>query len=315
MDDPHQIPQNILSFVRSRSTRSENTRFPYKLNVILTWVGADEEKSENAGCGWISHEEFFIDKSKLCEVMNVKLNTLNVNLKTLGFKQTRPREGNKTYYKNDEMSFNSENTTFSRIRNSRCKPEALLNLQLPAVYLPCLEPLHLFMMDRKSIDQFKKCVIDKWEELVGGKLIFAVPLKDFIKALEINLNDTLFTDTYVIQQALVPRIPNVMDIFDFAVFLARFGPFENIQTKMNQYQGIFMSDFYFSSNSLSTSFSDTFHNCFRFSLLQVGEYHCYNLPLVSTTAYFLIDEDGICYPSWSEMLQRNYFLSHTPNFQ
>ena len=97
-----------------------------------------------------------------------------------------------------------------------------------------------------------------------------------------------------------------LNVFDFAVFLARFGPFESLPTKIQQFQSI-TAEFYL----LPNTFSSTFHNCFVFPLSQIGEYHCYNLPLVDSNAQFLADEDCAVYPSWSKMFQQNQFLSQT----
>ena len=305
-ENENEIPESILNKIRKRSNRSEQTRFPYKIFSLLEWAGKDEQKSQKAGCGWITDTEFFINKSKLCEVLGVKINTLNVNLKTLGFVQTRQREGALTFYRNDGFVFNSENPEFDRIRNSRCKPEALLNMKTQAVYLPCLEPLMLFMMDRKSINIFKKNVISIWEKLVGANLIFAISMNDFKKAFQSLFHSNTYPDIIHIEHNLPLRVPKVVDIFDFAVFLARFGPFESLPTKIQQFQSI-TAEFYL----LPNTFSSTFHNCFVFPLSQIGEYHCYNLPLVDSNAQFLADEDCAVYPSWSKMFQQNQFLSQT----
>lgn len=304
MEDDVAVPESIINFIRKRSSRNEQTRFPYKLFLLLAWAGKDPQKCKNTGCGWVSDTEFFIDKEKLCELMDVKLNTLNVNLKTLGFEKSRSRKDNRNYFKNEGFSFCNTANGFERIRNSRCKPEALLNLNLSAVYLPCLEPLKLFMMTEQEINQFKHEVIKTWEEIVDLKLVFAITLNDFMKYLNSYLEDKI-----LVGLALTPRVPDVWDILDFAIFLARFGPFNNIRYKLSQYQDL-INNISIGFNTYSPNyFSDTFHNCFRFHLSQTGEYHCYNLPLVSINTPFLADEDGVLYPSWNKMLQQNHFLS------
>lgn len=306
------VPDGLISFIRKRSSRSEKTRFPYKLFSLLGWAGKEPQRWENAGCGWVSDTEFFIDKKKICELMNVKLNTLNVNLKTLGFEKSQTRKDNRTFYKNEGFSYLDTTVRFESIRNSRCKSESLRNLNLSAVYMPCLEPLKLFMMTEQEINQFKHDVIEKWSGIVELNLVFAIPLNEFIKFLKSNVDDRAFGDILLVQQALAPRVPDVWDILDFAIFLARFGPFCNIQSKLYQYQDL-INDIQFGFITYSTPssnyFSDTFHNCFRFHLPQIGEYHCYNLPLVYDNTPFLADEDGVVYPSWRKMLQQNQFLS------
>ena len=103
-ENENEIPESILNKIRKRSNRSEQTRFPYKIFSLLEWAGKDEQKSQKAGCGWITDTEFFINKSKLCEVLGVKINTLNVNLKDLGFEQCDAKQKNLTFWENPLFS-------------------------------------------------------------------------------------------------------------------------------------------------------------------------------------------------------------------
>ena len=310
-----QVPDILIEQLTRRSNRKENSRFPYKLWNLLSWVDNDQQRASAAGCGWVSETEFFINKDTLCQVMNIKLNTLNVNLKTLGFIQTH-RKNELTYYFNKTFSRSASPQDFERIRNSRCKPDSLMHMNSHAVYFPLLEPLQLFLMSEKEINKFKRDVVLYWEKIVGSSLIFALGMNMFTKAmlnaLDVN-SGAIEPDDFMIQQVLAPRTPNVVNIFDFAVFLARFGPFNNAPYKIIQYQQI-LSDirpdfFMFNAPSLTSYFSMTYHNCFRFQLAPNGEYHCYNLPHVSSNAQYLIDEDGSIYKSWRMMLQSNPFLT------
>lgn len=315
-EEPHlELPQSLINDIRVRSNRSETSRFPYKLWKLLSWAGHDVEKGERCGCGWISDTEFFISKQRLCEVLNIKLNTLNVNLKTLGFEQAQSRHGDKTFWKNPAFCA-SATQNFERLRNSRCKPESLINLSIRAVYLPILEPLQLYMMSTADTNVFKKNVVELWERLVGSKLIFAVAMVDFINALASHLGtqNRVANEVHMIQQVFAVKSATVIDIFDFALFMARFGPFNSIQAKLHQFQSILSEirttdNFYMFNTTMLQYFPETFHNCFRFQLPPTGEYHCYNLPLVDSQAQFLVDEDGAMYRSWQQMLEQNRFLS------
>ena len=315
---PHEkieVPTVLVEQIKKRSSRKEQSRCPYKIWNLLSWVDNDQQRAKEVGCGWVSETEFFINKEVLCDVLKIKLNTLNVNLKTLGFIQTH-RKNELTYYKNKSFSKSASPQDFERIRNSRCKPDSLIHMNSHAVYFPLLEPLQLFMMSEKDINKFKRDVVIYWEKIVGSSLIFALGMKEFTQAMILALDENsgaLSSDYYMIQQVLAPRTPNVVNIFDFAVFLARFGPFNNAPYKIMQYQQI-LSDirpdfFMFNAPSLTSYFSMTYHNCFRFQLAPNGEYHCYNLPHISSSAQYLIDEDGSIYKSWAMMLQSNSFLT------
>lgn len=313
-----EIPEDLLRAIRTRSNRSEESRFPYKVWQLLNWAGKDDRRGEICGCGWVSDTEFFIKKQTICDVLQVKMNTLNVNLRTLGFEQTRSKDGEKTFWRNEAFSIDANTKSFAKVRNIRCRPEVLANLSLQAVYLPVLEPLQLYSMSDQDVNIFKKTVVDEWESMIGSNLIFAVAMSHFINVLIHRLESWKqqhgANEKYIIQQVLAPRMPNVVDIFDFAVFLARFGPVCSLYDKLHQYQAIIndtaRNDAYrYSVPSLTSYFSGTFHNCFRFQLPPTGEYHCYNLPLAESNAQFLTDEDGMMYPSFKAVFQQNPFLT------
>jgi hypothetical protein len=133
----------------------------------LSWSGRDQKKGQRVGCGWVSDTEFFINKTKLCDILQIKLNTLNVNLRQLGFERVQSREGGISYWKNSGFSISAAPETFERIRNSRCKPDSLMNLSVRAVYLPILEDLQLFMVNDREVKPFKKDAVELWCHLHG----------------------------------------------------------------------------------------------------------------------------------------------------
>ena len=266
-----QIPPDVLRQIRKRSNRNEESRFPYKIWTLLNWVGIDHEKGKIAGCGWINETEFYIYKSKLCEVMEIKINTLNVNLKTLGFVQTRRKDWGITYWTNPMLQMNSSPEDFKQIRCSRAKSEVSVNINQKAVYLPLLEDIQLYGLTVDEIAMFKSEVIKYWEIVVGARYVFAVQVNEFVELLCGMLKtiaDLRINDSYHVELLLTQRKPRVVTIHDFASFMARFGPFENITYKILQYNQA-MSEtrreiaFMLSAGSMTSYFSPTFQNCFR----------------------------------------------------
>ncbi|OHT02352.1 hypothetical protein TRFO_07209 [Tritrichomonas foetus] len=308
-DNVQGLPDDLKAIISHRSTRNEKSRFPHKLFSLLQWAGFDEHRSRIAGCGWVNNDEFFLDKNVLCENMEIKKNTLNVNLKSLGFVQVRNHDKSRSYYRNDSFKKESTEEDFEKIRKTT-------NVDLfiyRAIHMPLLEDIELYGMDMEEIRLFKKEVIKKWESLVG-KVVFAIGFIDFMKLLKANLQNHIFSDLAIIKQTLYPRNIGIIDIFDFAVFLARFGPFENVQLKLYQYQTILNElrpDLFASgSPSVISFFGPNFHNCFSFRHPHSGEYHCYNLPLKNLNEEFLVDEDGLRFPNWQKVIQMNPFLVH-----
>jgi hypothetical protein len=235
MAAPPTIPEELLQLVRNRSNRREQSRFPYKLWRLLDWAKDDPARCALVGCGWTSDSEFYIEKPSLCRTIQVAQNTLNVNLHHLGFRQSRGHFGSKTYWTTEGFCRSSQPDDFERIRNSRCRPEALQKLDIRAVYLPILEPIQLWPMTQSDTSQFKREVVNEWHRLVGKKLVFGVSSTGFYSLLLADLDDLhgrQAPDRILMQQAFTVRQREVCDIFDFAVFLARFGPYRAVPVKL-----------------------------------------------------------------------------------
>ena len=292
-----ELPSEIKSVVSHRASKNEETRFPHKLFKLLEWSGHHQNRQEIAGCGWISEDEFFLDKSFICHHFGIKLNTLNSNLKNLGFVQSRKRQNDRTFFKNTSSTFKnvSQDHDLLTIRHDH---DTVVALQR-AFNMPLLADLELYGLSHDDVFQFKKNAILAWESIIGV-MKFAIGISEFLKILQTQFLQ--MTDVEFVREALSPRVPTVIDIFDFAVFLARFGPFENLIAKIGQYQQFFRflrSDLSFWGSLSPASFYGTsFNNGFSFKLEHVGEYHCYNLPLKTINQTFLVDEDNQYFSQW-----------------
>ena len=74
------IPAELREVSRSKDADKSEQGFPHRLWKILQWVGNDQVKRTNMGCGWMTENEFFIEKSRFCQILEIKLNTLNFNV-------------------------------------------------------------------------------------------------------------------------------------------------------------------------------------------------------------------------------------------
>ncbi|KAH0789047.1 39 kDa initiator binding protein [Histomonas meleagridis] len=95
------LPENIKEIISRRSTRDPQTRFPAKLYALLSYVSGNPELEEEIGIAWVDNEIFQICKAKLLKVMQIKLNTLNVNLKIGKFKQLHCEKHGWTRWRRD----------------------------------------------------------------------------------------------------------------------------------------------------------------------------------------------------------------------
>jgi hypothetical protein len=310
------LPDDLLNRIRGRSNRKEQSRFPYRLWELLSWVGRDPTRVEAAGCGWQDANVFSINKPVLCEAMQIKENTLNVNLKELGFTRVS-RSGKLSTWKHSAFSETESSVYFGCVRNVRSRPDSVAGLSVRAAYLPLLEPLELFLgpnFQQSVVNQFKCDVITQWEKLLQSEMTFAVPRDRFIDLLlhHITPSQTGPVDSELLKQVVESRIPRLVEALDFAKLMARFGPFRTLGEKLRHYQKVvqtFQPDPLFHPILPAHYFAATFHNCFSFAASQFcGEYHCYNLPYADSNSQYLVDEDDVVYDNWEQMLNRNPFL-------
>lgn len=306
MENRVNLPDDLLSVLRKRSNRVESSRFPYKIWLILDYTDNDE-KFQQTGCKWINDTNFFLDKEKLCHILDCKRNSLNINLKALGFVQVSNKNG-KTIFKNLSMNKDYSKSKFEKIKNSKSKLKHLESFNHKAIYFPLLESLKLFLDDMLTYS-FKRDVIECWEVLTDTCYVFVFPINRFKKVLIKNLgdNDDIYNGSMLIA-ALDLSNQNYITFFEFAVFLARFGPFKQIYPKLIQLKHIVIDEFSSVLYFFHNCYSKTYHNCFSFNIGDKGEYHCYNRPDLPTETGFIYDEDGVTYYSWNDVFQKNKFL-------
>ena len=309
-----EIPENILFEVRKRSTKNQSSRFPNRLKILLDWVGRDPDRGKIAGCGWKSSTTFFMDKTVLCSVLDVKQNTLNVNLKELGFEQCEAKKGNLTFWRNPLFTEESQREDVFKIKNiTKNIVDPNDGFHIEGVFATLLDDIRLFGMSERETSLFKRLVIEMWLNLLQSRVLFAISLREFTDVLEEKVG--LSADNYSLLEALHTKIPDVIDINDFAVFLARFGPFDNIIFKLGKLQQV-IPDLRLESTqfgTISSFFSNTFDNCFSFQC-QGGEYHCYNLPNIGSSSNYIINEDGEQFQSWQMALMNTNLLQNQMPF-
>jgi hypothetical protein len=88
------LPESIRDALKRKSSRDPTSRFHTKLHLLLSYSIDSPTFQDQIGLAWVTDDEFKMNKSVLSEVMGIKLNTLNVNLRDLHFQQLqRDKEG------------------------------------------------------------------------------------------------------------------------------------------------------------------------------------------------------------------------------
>lgn len=100
-DGMEALPPNIQAMLKRKSSRDPNSRFANKLHMLLNFADKDPVKQEFIGACWTDGNTFKINKKRLIQIMDIKLNTLNVNLKDLKFQQLHSDQSGWTLWRRD----------------------------------------------------------------------------------------------------------------------------------------------------------------------------------------------------------------------
>ena len=326
MNSLKKLPQNVLNFIQHRSTRSQNSRFVKKLHLLLSYSNSSSEIEEEFGVKWVDDEEFRINKKKVCEVLDLKLNSLNVNLKKLQFIQTQADKHGWTQWKRygfnrkdailliEDQSPEIETEQFLN-SNSETNLSNDLNLNQNSNFEI---PFNIGILSEDRIQLFNNYIILLWQEIVESHSIQNVSFSFFMtkEAKRLQLPNQSFDNSYsIISSILSPNDISTIKFIDFYKFMAMFGP-EN--TSMNKISSLLDSS-YFSGKwlyfgyqieeiqkytNLFALFDENEPNCLLFHTPE-KIYRVYNLPDIDSNQNYIIDENGIIYKDWI-----SYFSIH-----
>lgn len=301
--NPDTPPPEILDELRKHSNRSEGSRFPYKLRTVLNWVGDSDGRWLECGCRWDGESSFLLIKARLCELMKIKMNTLNVNLRCSGFIQVpSDRRFGKpiTCWTHPHFTRQANAEDLNTIRLVRGYNLMVRDFPTCAVFTTTLEALRLFGLSDRDVRKVKLNISQLWQHIVGvGNVVFAMTVSDFITAvgkIDSDLQSVMHT---VMETHIKGDVFGVVDIFWFAKTLSRFGPFESLAEKVAKFND---------ARDISTTteikdyYGQTYHNCFRLPCRPMGEAHFYNDPLKTASESYVVDDEGARYRDWEEAI-------------
>lgn len=336
------LPKELVEVPKNKSKFTTSQGFAYKLWHFLKFAGQDRNMARNIGCGWISHQDFFIDKIRLCEIIQAQINTLNFKLRSCKFNQCRQRHSRLTFWTCENFTTESTLQDLEEIDNRRLTNDDCPSILIQAVYLPLLEHVRLYTTTQIEITKSKVESILLWEDIVRNNAIWAIDANEFIELASMKLAhdfigkpngdtfafdasqtefaqfyktnnlDLLNTTRLMLKYVLIHENPRLITIKDFCNFFARFGPDECILEKIHQllccsqaFDDWFQPDEqkFDQSKSLTGSYSNTFANCFIIKRSQGASYHIYNLPFMNTRSGFLIDETGKKFLTWHAVFE------------
>jgi len=306
--------------IQHRSTRSVNLRFVKKLHYLLSYVNASPELEQTCGLGWINDDEFRINKKILCELLDIRLNSLNVNLKKLQFNQTQSNREGWTCWKRNGfnrrdaslLAYNSgndgENENFSSDNN-------LLYEQIkPSIYNISFK-IGCFMKERHN--SFVCTVVNLWHEIIQTENTVSISGTFYIprQAQRIKLEKQPFCNAYEIVKSIIcPPKSNLITFEHMFRFHSMFGPESTQMIKIQQLLDVSASNgywLYFGYHydelikyvDVFACFDDKEPNCLILHSPE-GQRKVWNLPDVDSNSDYLIDDQGMSVKDWSSYFKK-----------
>lgn len=308
---PDVDPMNILPFdlqnlLKRKSSRDPNSRFTSKLHLLLNYVSQNPDLESKIGCAWVSDEEFRINKPIFGEIMGIKVNTLNVNLKTLGFQQQKHNKNGWTLWRKEGFTRNSNEIIHAHPAAQKPKPFSI--------------PFSIGQLTPDDFAKFHQICVQIWSQITGN--VGDIPIQTDVFILKAadrfrQPQQPLDNAKEVLQAIIAPQVTQTTVTFaHLCKFLAMFGPAESAMMKIaslltvSNDTGQWLA---FDPESVSTShgfFDERQPNRLVLNfpdsgLPPTGTKSVWNLPLVDFNYNYICDELGHTYPSWKDYFDRN----------
>lgn len=324
---PFILPSEIQAMLKRKSSRDPNSRFSNKLHMLLDYAGDDTILQENIGCGWIGDCSFRINKKKLTQIMEIKINTLNVNLKDLQFHQTQADQKGWTNWERPGFTRLSTPDELADVRSDKGnnpnidKPLGMIDDDNQTNKLAALRDINIGASTMEEIQTFKKNTLSIWEEIMSTDKSTATPFDILRLAAErFRIKHQKVENAFkVIQAMFVCSDPNVLTIIDFAKFMSKFGPEATLMEKIDSLvkssnanndwlcvKPATLSPL-MNNQKLFGYFDEVEHNCVILHRNN-EEIRIWNMVNISPPEAYLVDSNGERYKSW-----QHYFEEHPYN--
>ena len=319
MDPPSDLPLEMQSMLKRKASRDPSSRFDAKLRALLTYVTQHPELEEKIGLAWIDDDVFKMNKHTLSTVMGIKLNTLNVNLRDLEFKQQQHNKGGWTRWKKDGF------------RRTATSEEGVPTYSAPAMAATWAmqaqqaQQLYAFRIGKvmpQVADQFFQSVRALWMQLNGGLVKAANTTMFTQSAAEMLRQEGQQLDNAidVLAAIISPNRADMTTYEQFVKFMAMFGPRRTAMLKIESLlrcshrtgQWLIFDTHTHPLPSVYAAFDDNEPNCLVIrcngSVTRV-----WNMPTVDcgNGQAYLVDELDRTYTSWVEYFDANPVMTMT----
>ena len=306
------LPPDVQAVLRRKSSRDPTSQFTPKLHTLLTLSTESTQREDELGLGWINDEEFRMNKKLVGEIMGIKINTLNVNLKNLGFKQTQRDKDGWTHWKKEDFTKNNCGVSSMDDQQKQKRNKAQMGMSIPT-YSISIGPESI----SKHEPEFYNMCKQLWNRLFPQKDSSLV--QDFIPAaadIFKQERQPKGNAESVLKAIIHPRQYNngYVTFQDFCKFLAMFGPQQSSMLKIasllehSNNTGNWLTFLPESQpqNTFYGAFDPAVPNCLVIHKKDGTEKKIYNDPLAEADgSFYLVDGDGKQYTNWSEYFNSN----------
>lgn len=319
------LPVEFQRLLKRKSSRDPKSRFATKLHALLNWTQGDPFREEKVGAAWVDNFTFRIHKRTLTSVMNIKLNTLNVNLKSLGFQQLASYMEGWTYWMRPGFAQNSSYVDEAPHKRENSEQPVIEDEQNRKLLV--LDHLKIGMATPSQIEDYKVDIVSIWEELFPQNPNQTwVPLESFLHAASarFRVSKQHYDNAYQVMSAIVTsEEQDKFTITDFSKFYCRYGPEETLMLKIgsllsssNQYGNWFLlkRPENVEGKSLYGYFNNDEYNCLTLCINGNPPLKIWNLINVSASDAYLKDDHGNHYKSWDECLAAHQTLTDVSGY-
>jgi hypothetical protein len=227
------LPESVREVLKRKSSRDPSSRFPTKLHLLLTYVSDNPNMQEMIGLSWLSDDEFQMNKVILSNVMGLKVNTLNVNLRDLHFEQKQRDKDGWTRWKRSGFtrasnSIDADGEASESGRRPPASDPGFLG-KSPSV------PFTLARVSERSADLFLTQAQQLWTDVLQCSPTSAVDIGIAIDRAAERFRyheQPLANAREVISAIIRPAAGDRLFFADFCRFLAMFGPEKTVMLKI-----------------------------------------------------------------------------------
>lgn len=325
------LPLEIQTVLKRKSSRDPASRFTSKLYMLLNYVAANPHMEPEIGVAWMDDNEFRMNKRVLINIMGIKLNTLNVNLRDLHFKQLQHnKDGLTRWYKpgfaRNGIQIDDTTSSFQNPPKQKKKPPAP-----PASFISNQIPFALGGCNQSIISQFFNTTRMIWSELnPTHPMCDRTNSTDFLKnaASRFKQEDQPYENALEVLTAIMMPVQSYeITYLRFAQFMAMFGPERSIMLKIaslltgsnNSGRWLTFDTTQITGSQIYGHFLDNEPNKLIVNNCSVIT-ELWNMPHIDADQSYVMDKTGSLYANWEDyfikkpIMMYNSFTDLTSTF-